>query len=405
MPGMSETEGGLPGHDWPLAGRDAEMDQIAAALGDRGTGSVVLAGAPGVGKTRLARESVSRARGTAAHADYVAATRAASSIPLGAVSHLLPDAPRTGPDLWRYAIGELAARAHGGRFVLGVDDAHLLDEPSAGLIHQLVLRGQVSVVAVVLAGSPAPDAVVALWKDGLARRLTVRPLSDAAMAELLGRVLGPRVEGRTRQHILRVTAGNPLLLRELLTGALEDGALVRGHGEWRWDKEPSYSASIRRLVEDRLAGLGEAARAALEVVACGEPVAATTLEYLTGRGMLDPDAVAEAERLGVVARQREVVVPAHPLDGEVIRALLPVGRARLIKEWLAGAAGLRTALAGAGPGLTLREQEIALLASSGLASKDIAAKLNLSVRTVSNHLGHVYAKLGITGRGELAALV
>jgi DNA-binding CsgD family transcriptional regulator len=42
------------------------------------------------------------------------------------------------------------------------------------------------------------------------------------------------------------------------------------------------------------------------------------------------------------------------------------------------------------------------MASSGLPSKAIAAKLNLSVRTVSNHLAHIYAKLGIVGRNELA---
>ena len=50
-----------------------------------------------------------------------------------------------------------------------------------------------------------------------------------------------------------------------------------------------------------------------------------------------------------------------------------------------------------------REREIALMASSRLSSRAIAAKLNLSVRTVSNHLGHIYAKLGVAGRRELAA--
>ncbi|MFD9624056.1 LuxR C-terminal-related transcriptional regulator [Streptomyces virginiae] len=66
--------------------------------------------------------------------------------------------------------------------------------------------------------------------------------------------------------------------------------------------------------------------------------------------------------------------------------------------------GARTpALVSRGPAtpLTPREHEIALLAAAGTASKDIAATLTLSARTVDNHLQRVYQKLGITTRREL----
>lgn len=53
--------------------------------------------------------------------------------------------------------------------------------------------------------------------------------------------------------------------------------------------------------------------------------------------------------------------------------------------------------------LTRREREIALLARRGDSSRQIADRLHLSVRTVDNHLQNVYAKLGITGRDQLAA--
>ena len=52
--------------------------------------------------------------------------------------------------------------------------------------------------------------------------------------------------------------------------------------------------------------------------------------------------------------------------------------------------------------LTAREREVALLAADGLPSKDIAARLYLSVRTVDNHLQRIYVKLGVGGRAELA---
>jgi DNA-binding CsgD family transcriptional regulator len=55
--------------------------------------------------------------------------------------------------------------------------------------------------------------------------------------------------------------------------------------------------------------------------------------------------------------------------------------------------------------LTAREREIASLAARGTASKDIADRLFLSVRTVDNHLQSIYGKLGIRGRRELAAAI
>ena len=55
--------------------------------------------------------------------------------------------------------------------------------------------------------------------------------------------------------------------------------------------------------------------------------------------------------------------------------------------------------------LTRREREVASMAVAGASSREIAAKLVLSVRTVDNHLQNVYSKLGVTSRDELARLL
>jgi DNA-binding CsgD family transcriptional regulator len=55
--------------------------------------------------------------------------------------------------------------------------------------------------------------------------------------------------------------------------------------------------------------------------------------------------------------------------------------------------------------LTVREREIAELAAAGRASRDIAAQLSLSPRTVDTHLSHVYRKLGVPSRAALASMV
>ncbi len=55
-------------------------------------------------------------------------------------------------------------------------------------------------------------------------------------------------------------------------------------------------------------------------------------------------------------------------------------------------------------GLSLREQEVLALLCEGLSNKQIAQDLYLSVRTVENHLGNLYAKLGVNSRTEAAVL-
>jgi DNA-binding CsgD family transcriptional regulator len=55
--------------------------------------------------------------------------------------------------------------------------------------------------------------------------------------------------------------------------------------------------------------------------------------------------------------------------------------------------------------LTQREREITELAAGGWSSPRIAGHLQLSRRTIENHLQHSYRKLGITRREELAAVL
>jgi DNA-binding CsgD family transcriptional regulator len=52
--------------------------------------------------------------------------------------------------------------------------------------------------------------------------------------------------------------------------------------------------------------------------------------------------------------------------------------------------------------LTASEQRIASMAATGASNHDIAQALFVTVKTVETHLGHVYQKLGVTGRRQLA---
>ena len=326
---------------WPLVGRRAELQAIERALHDPVSGGVVLAGVAGVGKTRLAREALDQAHRAGRETAWVGATRSAASIPFAAVSHLLPAGEHLEAERWevlRWAADELAGRASPDQLVLGVDDAHLLDDASAALVHQLVTRSVAVVVATARRGEPAPDSIVALWKDGLVKRVTVPTLSSAAMEELLGHALEGQVDAVTRHQLIRVAEGNPLFLRELILGGLEAGTLYRRSGVWHWTGGLRGATRLAELVEARLDGLGPAGRATLELAACGEPFPLAVLERLAAR-----DAIEAAERAGLLAVEqsgrRTWVRLAHPLYGEVLRATLPVARARTVWSMLADTFG------------------------------------------------------------------
>ncbi|MET8874776.1 helix-turn-helix transcriptional regulator [Nocardia sp. NPDC004604] len=55
--------------------------------------------------------------------------------------------------------------------------------------------------------------------------------------------------------------------------------------------------------------------------------------------------------------------------------------------------------------LTPHELSIAQLAAHGLTNREIGQRLYLSHRTVSTHLHRIFPKLGISSRGDLAALL
>jgi putative nucleotidyltransferase with HDIG domain len=94
---------------------------------------------------------------------------------------------------------------------------------------------------------------------------------------------------------------------------------------------------------------------------------------------------------GDIARALDQEVVAGRLDGDAVAAVLQ-------------AAGLR---GGAAPrafpaGLTAREVEVLRLVARGHSNKAIAAQLQLSPKTVGHHVGHVYAKAGVSTRAAAA---
>ncbi|MBV8993267.1 MAG: hypothetical protein JO287_06100 [Pseudonocardiales bacterium] len=299
---------------------------------------MVLAGPMGVGKTRLAREALAAAEQRGALTRWAVATASARALPLGAFAATLavvgPDPARS----VRQASEALLAGAGQAGVVVGVDDAHLLDELSAVVVHQLVLRRAASVVLTLRTGETAPDAVTALWKDGHLPRLELQPLSHEELATLVEARLGGPVDSVAARRLWSITQGNAWYLRQLVDGELEAGRLHRVVGVWWWSGELALSPGLVELVSARIGRLPEAQRQVVEVLAFGEPLGVSLLARLT-----DASAVEQVEARGLVEvypdGQRWQARLTHPLLGEVQRTQTGTLHARRLRGRIAGALG------------------------------------------------------------------
>jgi DNA-binding CsgD family transcriptional regulator len=297
---------------------------------------VVIAGSAGVGKTRLAREALGLAGRSGRQCRWITATASARSVPLGAFAEF---ATALGPDpLLRVqeVIDALIGTEPSMTMVVGIDDAHLLDEQSALVVHQLVQRQSATVVLTHRSGEVAPDAIASLWKDGHLPRIDLQPLASVEVAELLARVLGGEVESSSAERLWRYTQGNVLYLRQLIADEAVSGRLSERSGVWIWDGEPAISPSLRELIESNIGRRPGPVIEVLDIVAVADPVELPVLLHLTPATMVD-----EATECGLinVDTTAQVARLAHPMFGEVRRATAGPVRLQALRGRVAAAIG------------------------------------------------------------------
>ena len=311
---------------WPLTGRDEELRRVAAAIRP-GAAGIVVAGPAGVGKTRLAREAVAMPGSRRATVVWAHGSTAARPFPLGAFAGLLDVPPGDAAETIDRALHQLGRQQP---LVLAVDDAHLLDEHSAIVLHRVVVRRMAPVVVTIRTGGPAPDTVMSLWKDDHLPRLDLAPLDVVETTGLVARVLGGPVDSASARRLWTLTQGSPLFLRHLLAGEVSAGRFTPASGIWRWTSEPSISPELAELLEREIGGLQPGVQDVVDLVALAEPVAVPTLSALTS-----PAALEQSEARGLVRIDGQSARLAHPLYGEVRRTAMGTLRARRLRGQVA----------------------------------------------------------------------
>jgi DNA-binding CsgD family transcriptional regulator len=304
----------------PLTGRDSELALVRRALGGAGNHSgVVIAGAAGVGKTWLARETLRRVEASGERTEWIVGTESARALPLGAFIGLLGEAMSDPLTNVRRVINSFVAQQRRGRVVVGVDDAHLLDGLSALVVHELAQSGGVRLVVTIRTGSEEADAVTALWKEGLLARLDLEPLSAAATREVIESALGGPIDARSAARFRKLTGGNTLFLRQLLSDQVAAGQMREVAGVWMWDGDVAVSPSLSGTVGRQLGRLSPRLALLIDMLSQCEPLAVDVLCDLVPRREL-----AIAESMGLVSVERTasglMARLAHPLFGELRRA-------------------------------------------------------------------------------------
>jgi eukaryotic-like serine/threonine-protein kinase len=413
-PGL-ETVAAAPETDArrPFVGRERELaeleDRLEAALAGRG-GLALLAGEPGIGKSRLADELTVRARargaevlvgrcweagGAPAYWPWVQAlrTHVRETEPqvlreqlgpgAGEVAQILPELRELYPDLpepapaesdgarFRLfdAIAQLLRRASSSTpLVLGLDDLHAADEPSL-LLLQFVAREAGSTPLLVVGAyrdvDPVPSASLTSVLAELSRepnvlRITLGGLDTDAVGELVERVASQLASVALTEALALRTEGNPLFVSETLRLlALEHDVT-----------EPSAAGlaippSLRDVITRRLGHLSDDCAVLLPAAAVlGREFAVDTLAWMEGVGedeLLERlDAAVAARVITDVPGTDGLLRFAHVLIRDALYdGLTPAGRRRLHRRAVEALETLHAE--GSGPHLA----ELALHALAG----------------------------------------
>jgi DNA-binding CsgD family transcriptional regulator len=312
------------------AGECARVDALVEAARQGRSGTLVVRGEAGVGKTALLRYAAERADGM--RVLETSGIESESELPFSGLSDLfrlvldridalpvtqaaaLRGALALGPPaaadrfaVYAATLGLLAEAADDTPLLALVDDAHWLDRESAEALLFATRRLDAEGVAVVFAAREG-FGEARFEAPGL-EELSVTGLdldsAKALLAAHASRPPAPHVAAR----LVEDTAGNPLALLELAALLTEDEL----SGRTALAEPAPVGASVERAFLRQAASLGDQARRALLVAATGALAElGPILEAAAALG-LDASAFEEAEEAGLIAVDGSWIVFRHPL--------------------------------------------------------------------------------------------
>lgn len=350
-----------------LTGREPELARLRDAVSRVAGGDpevVVLSGLPGVGKTRLAHETlqVAEAAGFASFAGRCdTVTRDVAYAPFVQAfgpalrtmtevrrRRLIGDLPQMGllvgglglprpeplgdPGLERARLSEGFLRlvnrlAHQRPVALLIDDAHAADAGTATLVRRLLagtVEQPVLLVCTARSGEQHPDAGDTLTAE-LPRaalhveHLHIDPLAEGATVDLATALLGAPLEEPLANLVSERCAGRPLLIEAVTRTLTESGALQSRDGVLglRPGADLPLPAGIQAQLRIRLSGTGAAEQGLVQALAVAGEADVDVLGAAVG--------LSHARLFDAVDRLQErglLIVPSPPGPCRLAHGLL-----------------------------------------------------------------------------------
>jgi DNA-binding SARP family transcriptional activator/tetratricopeptide (TPR) repeat protein len=357
----------------PFVGREDALGWLRAEWSHARSGAgrlVVVAGDPGIGKTRLASELARAAHDEGAvvllgrcheeplisYQPFVEAFgRYADAVPPevlrshltgrgGELARLVPDLTRMLPDLPEPAAGDgerfrmfeaarhlIANASRAWPVVLVLEDLHWADTPTALLLTHVVRSIETERVLVLGTyretdvGEALASMLAELRRERAFERLRLGSLHRGDVATMISAWLGRASPTHFAHALHRETEGNPFFIEEVLRHLIEVGAI----DATEWGRLASFTElgipdGVRDAIERRLATLSPEARTTLtRAAAIGRSFPIDVLDSLAGSRVLE--ALEEAADHKIV--EEEPGAPtryafAHALIRETLYASL-----------------------------------------------------------------------------------
>jgi eukaryotic-like serine/threonine-protein kinase len=368
-------------------GRSAEIERLVERFEEAfaGKGRVVLvAGDPGIGKTRTAEEISTMALRRGARVcvgrchegggappfwPWVQVLRTLIDDPrmrgvIEAMGARAADVAQLAPEL-RERFPDLPATAptedlEGARFrlfdcltsffksasrieplVLVLDDLHWADKSSLLLLQFLAREIADSRLLAIgtyrdveaQQGHPLVE-ILPTMREPVTTKILLRGLPEQEVRLFIGAVSGQEVPAAFARAIFRETEGNPFFIQEMLRHLIEEGILVRESGGWRSRLEPEEMGlpeSVREVIRRRFSRLGDRSRDALvQAAVIGREFDARVLEGVSDFGgdeLLDVlDEAVAARVIAEVPRAARRFSFSHALIREALIAELGTTR-------------------------------------------------------------------------------
>ncbi|MET0897869.1 MAG: LuxR C-terminal-related transcriptional regulator [Mycobacterium sp.] len=340
----------------PLRGRGAELAAAGAQMDglDAGVSAIiVIQGPAGGGKSRMLQEYTALARDRHLKVLSGSGDPDNRTVVLAPLLAAFTDGPA--PLLNREAVAALGALAGEPFWILQalqqtleqaalvqpllitVDDLQWCDELTLLALRTLPGRLSSHAITWVIAmrddvADPSVHATVATLVDDGGVLAVLRPLSRAAVVALTSDVLDAEPDDGLQALALR-TQGNPMMLRELLLGAVEDGSIRihSGHAELRDAELPMRFREAVRLRIDRLSRPARAVLQAASVL--GRRFSTSDLAAVMGtseEALISP--LREAVQIRALVSYDPQIGFQHDLMREAIESGIPPAMHRSLRR-------------------------------------------------------------------------